>query len=266
MGMITKRKQAYLGKPASAIRFDADKGRYVIDGESESEEEIKAPPPKVGAKKKEPEENPKKEQKKEVSGANAFTQVAFGGALRNKNRPSRGAAGARPGSSAPSRPVTPFGGAATPDSQTAKEEEKAPEQTMHSPKPETRTIQPFATEASVIESQNDTTLGDNSLYKSALEDSLNQTAVTAHDSFSQARAASTNSILSPDIELMRHEFAEQERKWEQASNKKDTMIQRLKAQISQLQKQVTSGNDSFKQTIESLEQFSVQLKTEGETQ
>ena len=31
----------------------------------------------------------------------------------------------------------------------------------------------------------DTTIGDNSLYKSALEDSLNQTAVTAHDSFSQ---------------------------------------------------------------------------------
>lgn len=116
MGMITKRKQAYLGKPASAIRFDPDKGRYVIDGESESEEEIKAPPPKIGAKKKEPEEKPKEEQKKEVSGANAFTQVAFGGALRNKNRPSRGAAGARPGSSAPSRPVTQFGGATTPAS------------------------------------------------------------------------------------------------------------------------------------------------------
>ena len=74
MGMLTKRKQAYLGKPASAMRYCTVKQRYVIDGESESEEEIKAPPPKMGAKKEtKTEEKPKEEEKKEVSGANAFT-------------------------------------------------------------------------------------------------------------------------------------------------------------------------------------------------
>ncbi len=74
MGMLTKRKQAHLGKPASCMRYDKVKGRYIIDGESESEEEIKAPPPKMGAKKDfNTEEKPKEEEKTEVTGANAFT-------------------------------------------------------------------------------------------------------------------------------------------------------------------------------------------------
>ena len=60
---ITRRKQAHLGRPASAIRYDPDKGRYVIDGESESEEEIKAPPPKT--KKPNPEEEAEKKPAKE---------------------------------------------------------------------------------------------------------------------------------------------------------------------------------------------------------
>ena len=79
MGFITRRKQAYLGKPASAIQYDPIKGRYVIEGESESEEEIVAPPPKISNKPK-VEEKPK-EEVKEVSGLNAFSTVAFGGAL-----------------------------------------------------------------------------------------------------------------------------------------------------------------------------------------
>ena len=47
-GMLTRRKQqAYLGKPSSAMKYDPVKGRYVFDGESESDEEpVKAPPKK----------------------------------------------------------------------------------------------------------------------------------------------------------------------------------------------------------------------------
>ena len=46
-GFLTRRKQAYTGKPASCMYYDKDKGRYVIDGECESEEEEVKPPPKL---------------------------------------------------------------------------------------------------------------------------------------------------------------------------------------------------------------------------
>ena len=49
-GFLTRRKQAHLGKPASTIQWNAEKGRYVIEGESESEEEERAPPPKFTKK------------------------------------------------------------------------------------------------------------------------------------------------------------------------------------------------------------------------
>jgi len=98
MGMLTKRKQAYLGKPASAMTWDPVKKRYVFEGESESEEEIVKPPPVAKKEKAPEEEKPKEEPKKEVSGANAFTQVAFGGVRVNRGRDQ--AKGGRPGPTA----------------------------------------------------------------------------------------------------------------------------------------------------------------------
>lgn len=87
-GWITRRKQAHLGKPASCMQWDPVKKRYIIDGESESEEEIKAPPPKF-KKAEETKEEKKpvvKEEPKEVTGANAFATAAFGGALAQRKR------------------------------------------------------------------------------------------------------------------------------------------------------------------------------------
>ena len=70
-----KRKQAYMGRPASAMRWDEDKGRYIIDGDSDSDDEPVAPPPKITAKPKVEEERKKpQEEVKEVSGANAFAK------------------------------------------------------------------------------------------------------------------------------------------------------------------------------------------------
>ena len=66
-----------MGKPASAMKYDPVKGRYVFDGASESEEEpVKAPPKKKVAEPAEEnaKEEPKpKEKPKEVQGASAFT-------------------------------------------------------------------------------------------------------------------------------------------------------------------------------------------------
>ena len=107
MSFLRGRKQAHLGRPASAITYDPVKGRYVIDGESESDDEPPPPPPKKETK---VEEKPK-EEIKEVSGLNAFTQVAP--SIR-KGRGGRGPAtrGARPSNSAapggrPSQPLVP---------------------------------------------------------------------------------------------------------------------------------------------------------------
>ena len=166
MGFLTRRKQAYLGKPASAIKWNAEKGRYMIDGESESEEEIRAPPPKFKKqedKPKEEEDKPKKEEVKEVSGLNAFSSVAFGGALTNKKRAGAAARGAKP-SATPSRPTTSVG--SIPNTAIAKPLEE--EKNMVITEPETPS-QPILTEASVV--LNDTTLNE-SLYRSAIENSL----------------------------------------------------------------------------------------------
>ena len=95
-----------MGKPASAFKWDPVKGKYCFEGESDSEPEVVAPPPKLKAKPVE--EGKPKEEPKEVTGANAFATVAFGGALAGR-RGARGAGGARPGGgSAPKRPLTAF--------------------------------------------------------------------------------------------------------------------------------------------------------------
>ena len=86
-GWITRRKQAHLGKPASCMQWDPVKKRYIIDGESESEEEITAPPPKTKkAEETKEEKKTVKEEPKEVTGANAFATAAFGGALSQRKR------------------------------------------------------------------------------------------------------------------------------------------------------------------------------------
>lgn len=45
LGFLNLRKQAYTGKPASAIYYDEKKGRYVIAGEEESDDDEPPPPP-----------------------------------------------------------------------------------------------------------------------------------------------------------------------------------------------------------------------------
>lgn len=62
LGFLNLRKQAYTGKPASAMYWDEAKGRYVIMGEEESEDD-EPPPPPPGAKKI---NTAPKEDKKEV--------------------------------------------------------------------------------------------------------------------------------------------------------------------------------------------------------
>ena len=188
---LTRRKQAYMGKPASAIRYDPVKGRYVIDGESESEEEEKAPPPKMNKKKEESKEEPAakpKEEVKEATGANAL-MGAFGGSLGGaKRRAAAKKGGARPGAGAakrPGMPAAPLGGAPSVEKVPEKEEE-------------VKEIKTEPTQAPVMQTEpstgvNDTTMNDtmnNSTYRSAIEDSLDQTTITArtaNDSFSTMR-------------------------------------------------------------------------------
>jgi len=94
LGFLNLRKQAYTGKPASAMYYDEKKGRYVIMGEEESEDEEPPPPPpgakKMGTDKKED----SKETESQMTGANSLTSVGFAGALSNKGR-GRGGRGAR---------------------------------------------------------------------------------------------------------------------------------------------------------------------------
>ena len=91
LGFLNTRKQAYTGKPASAMYYDEKKGRYVIAGEEESDDD-EPPPPPPGVKKmntaqeKEEPKSPKKEDDGKVSGMNALTSVGFGGALANRGR------------------------------------------------------------------------------------------------------------------------------------------------------------------------------------
>lgn len=46
LSFLTRRKQGYVGKPSTSMYYDAKKGRYVIDGEEDSDEDIPPPPPK----------------------------------------------------------------------------------------------------------------------------------------------------------------------------------------------------------------------------
>jgi len=84
LGFLSLRKQAYTGKPASAMYFDEKKGRYIIQGEEESEDD--EPPPPPVAKKKPVEEETKKQETQETSGADSLTSVGFAGALGNRGR------------------------------------------------------------------------------------------------------------------------------------------------------------------------------------
>lgn len=63
-----------MGKPSSAMKYDPVKGRYVFDGESESDEEpVKAPPKKNEQPADEPKEEKPKEEEKEQTGAASLT-------------------------------------------------------------------------------------------------------------------------------------------------------------------------------------------------
>ena len=50
LSFLSIRKQAYTGKPSTAMFFDEKKKRWVIEGEDESEDD-EPPPPPPGARK-----------------------------------------------------------------------------------------------------------------------------------------------------------------------------------------------------------------------
>ena len=74
---LTVRKQAYMGRPASAMYYDEKRKRYVIPGEEESDDDEPPPPPPGGARPKIEESADTKVEKKEeegkLQGANALT-------------------------------------------------------------------------------------------------------------------------------------------------------------------------------------------------
>jgi hypothetical protein len=43
--ILTRRKTAYTGRPASAMYYDPVKKRYVIEGEEDSDDDVPPPPP-----------------------------------------------------------------------------------------------------------------------------------------------------------------------------------------------------------------------------
>ena len=45
MGLLSRRKQAYTGKPSSAMYYSKEKNRWIIEGEEESADETPPPPP-----------------------------------------------------------------------------------------------------------------------------------------------------------------------------------------------------------------------------
>lgn len=65
---------------------------------------------------------------------------------------------------------------------------------------------------------------------------------------------------------MKQEFKEHEQHWTNMLKKKDSVITKLRAQISQVQKQLQQEKDTFQQTFESLRQVVGQLQFEGESQ
>lgn len=136
-----QRKQAYTGKPASAMYYDDKRGRYVIAGEEDSDDDEPPPPPPgaVGgaAKTKDTGEadptakdqaNKTAGQAQESSGPSSLTP-AFGGTLGNR-RPRGGRPGAgRGGRGATSRfpqPFTPSQLQASEMPESLKTEEKDP--------------------------------------------------------------------------------------------------------------------------------------------
>ena len=134
-----------MGKPASAFKWDPVKGKYCFEGESDSEPEVVAPPPKLKTKPVE-DEKPKAEEPKEVTGANAFATVAFGGALAGR-RGARGRAGggAKPSDgSAPKRPMTAFVPAipATTDEKKVEDENKVVKTEPDQPNEPTAAVEP----------------------------------------------------------------------------------------------------------------------------
>jgi hypothetical protein len=42
---LSRRKQGYTGRSASAMYYDEKRGRYVIEGEDESDDDVPPPPP-----------------------------------------------------------------------------------------------------------------------------------------------------------------------------------------------------------------------------
>lgn len=56
MSLISSKKQAFTGKPASAMYYDKDKGRWIINGEDPSDDDV-APPPPPKARTVEPAQN-----------------------------------------------------------------------------------------------------------------------------------------------------------------------------------------------------------------
>ena len=68
-GFLSRRKQAYTGKPASAMYYCEEKKRYVIEGESSSDDEPPPPPPKMTQKPKTPVVEEKKEEEKSGVGS-----------------------------------------------------------------------------------------------------------------------------------------------------------------------------------------------------
>ena len=83
LGFLTRRKKAYTGRPASAMKYDEIKKRWVIDGEESSDEDVAPPPP---PKKQTVPEEIKAAPKEELSGAAALTRPVFAGALANRGR------------------------------------------------------------------------------------------------------------------------------------------------------------------------------------
>ena len=82
--MLGKKKQVHakLGRPASAMKWNAEKKRYEFeDDDSEDDKPAAAPPPMV-KKTEDTDKKPevKEEKKEEASGVNALLQPGFMGA------------------------------------------------------------------------------------------------------------------------------------------------------------------------------------------
>ena len=75
-----------MGKSGSSMKFDEKSGRWMIDGQVESDDDEPPPPPGLAKKATRP------AQKLESNEACDLTKPAFSGALANRGRGSRGKA------------------------------------------------------------------------------------------------------------------------------------------------------------------------------